>query len=570
MGRFKVFSRCRPPTAEEAASDTEACIFNSDGQQLDVRVESHRAGGGATMTRRFAMNRAFDAAATQADLYEAVGKPLVQSVLEGFNAGIMAYGQSGSGKTHTMFGPPPSSSRATRSSSASEVDALLNPLTAGVVPRMMEHFFQRLSRAEARDFELRFQVTCKFVEVYQDKLIDLLVPRERFAGSRLKSSASITKDKEGGDHLKATEVPASSPEDVLSALRVGLARREVGGTKLNPTSSRSHAVFVLHLRAVDGGKGEVRTSELILADLAGSESSASASTVKQAAEGRMINASLATLGNVIRHLASGRAAKSFLFRASKLTRLLSSMLGGNATCHVVVNHSPSMAKAAETARSLAFGASASSIAPTALKVNSERSAPLLRKMIEAASGVNAENERQIAGLSLTVSRFERIAKAALARYPPNSPGALDLLRRFPILRTLRPTRSWFEQVHHNLLHRILYHLDPPTLAAAAAVCAPWREALTLPHVWHDVLFYYRAAAATSSDAAAAPALASRRAATRARAKKIHGWRRFPAERKEYILHVLAEAADRLAKREGRRKGMAVALNVPGVLTLIRT
>ena len=433
---FRVVSRCRPATVDER-EQSSACSYDPDGQHVTVRVDRARSAAVGCVERHFAFDRAFTARATQSDIYDAVGKPLVASILAGFNAGILAYGQSGSGKSHTMFGPPPQ-----RGSGI--YDGLCDPVHAGLVPRLMEKLFATMARASAHNYQLDFQLTCKFVEIYQDKLVDLRAPAA-CSGARARG-CSLAQGAGMAIRVISTEVPVFSAEDVLGALRAGLSRREVGSTALNSTSSRSHAIFVLYLRATDGESGEIRRSELHLADLAGSESAASASSTKQAAEGRMINTSLVHLGNVIRHLASGRKAESFLFRQSKLTRILANVLGGNATCHVVVNHGPSAARATETARSLTFGMAASSIKRGPLVVNRERSAPLLRAMIEKAGDASSANKAHIRSLESTIAQFALVARAALERYPADSPGARDLLARFPIMRTLRLQKSWFAQV----------------------------------------------------------------------------------------------------------------------------
>ena len=125
----------------------------------------------------------------------------------------------------------------------------------------------------------------------------------------------------------------------------------------------------------------------------------------------------------------------------------------------------------------------------------------------------------------------------------------------------------FAQVHNNLLHRILYGLDGATLAAASAVCTPWRDALALPSVWRDILaLQHRALPAGYAPADQDVSCASTRAAL------LANWRRASKQKQEYVTLALAIASEQRRKRDARRAELGVGSTAarPGALTLIRT
>ena len=173
---------------------------------------------GVTEPINYSFDKMFDTNSLQADIYQQGVMPIVDSVLEGFNGSIMAYGQTSSGKTHTMLGP--------------DIDDEVN---RGIIPRMVEGIF---SKIESAPEDIEFTVKVSMIEIYNEKIRDLLDPK--------KINLKIHDNKEKGVYVKdMTESYVGSEDEVFSLLKIGNENRAIGATDMNSESSRSHSVFVL-------------------------------------------------------------------------------------------------------------------------------------------------------------------------------------------------------------------------------------------------------------------------------------------------------------------------------------
>eukprot|EP01052_Picozoa_sp_SAG31_P009514 SAG31_NODE_501_length_14835_cov_11.191979_1_plen_303_part_00 len=278
---------------------------------------------GTQKSIRFTFDKVFNGPdATQAQVYEYSARPSIDDVLEGYNATIFAYGQTGAGKTHTMIG--------TRSD-------------PGIIPRCIQQLF---SKIVARGKDVQFAVRASFVEVYNEVIRDLLNP----SGNNLKIHESPGVGSWIDD---VTEVPLTSEKDVFELLDIGNVNRAVAAHGMNDQSSRSHSIFMLSLssKTVDG---VIRTGMLNLCDLAGSEkikkTRASGSVLTEA---KNINKSLHALGSCINALSKDKGHVPF--RDSKLTRILQESLGGNCKTTVIIACSPASTEVAETVSACRFG-----------------------------------------------------------------------------------------------------------------------------------------------------------------------------------------------------------------------
>ena len=280
--------------------------------------------------------------ANQEHVFKAVGRPVIEHVLSGFNASVLAYGQTASGKTHTMLGDVPL---------AAHTGAL--PVGTGLIPRTLYYLFQRVGEESNPSYTIR----CSMLELYREEMSDLLVaPVDRH-------KLALREDAGRGVVVDGvTWEPVATAQEALTVLRRGATHRKVGETRVNARSSRSHCVFTCWVE----GRTEntVRTALLHMVDLAGSERQSAAETegvrLKEAAS---INKSLMTLGLVIQKLADhgGEAGSHVPYRDSKLTHLLKESLGGNARSIVVATVSSSALCVSETANTLAFAARAGKV-----------------------------------------------------------------------------------------------------------------------------------------------------------------------------------------------------------------
>ncbi|XP_040926554.1 kinesin-1 heavy chain-like isoform X2 [Betta splendens] len=280
-------------------------------------------------------DRVFQSNTTQVQFYNAVAQKIVRDVLEGYNGTIFAYGQTSSGKTHTMEGK------------------LHDPDMMGIIPRIVQDIFNYIY---SMDENLEFHIKVSYFEIYLDKIRDLL--------DVSKTNLSVHEDKNRVPYVKGcTERFVCSPDEVMDAIDEGKNNRHVAVTNMNEHSSRSHSIFLINIKQENTQTEQKLTGKLYLVDLAGSEK-----VGKTGAEGtvldeaKMINKSLSSLGNVISALAEGSAYVPY--RDSKMTRILQDSLGGNCRTTMVICCSPSSFNDAETRSTLLFGQRAKTIKNT--------------------------------------------------------------------------------------------------------------------------------------------------------------------------------------------------------------
>lgn len=215
----------------------------AEGVLMPVRV---RNSNGASHEWRF--DCAFGPAATQDDVYDAVGGPVVAKALDGYNGALLAYGQTGTGKSFTM--------------------GILDRVEsegAGVIPRALSHLFGAAQADATADYALHLQ----FLQVYLDCVFDLLPADGSSADLR---PLPVRERASKGFHVPgASEWAVGSYEQAVDAVNAGLERRVLGATKMNATSSRSHTLLFVSVRKQSRTTAEVATGRLCLVDLAGSE-----------------------------------------------------------------------------------------------------------------------------------------------------------------------------------------------------------------------------------------------------------------------------------------------------------
>jgi hypothetical protein len=273
--------------------------------------------------------------ATQEDVYDSLGEEFLDHNFEGYHTCIFAYGQTGSGKSYTMMGTPDQ---------------------PGLIPRTCEDLFERIAAAQEETPNISYNVRVSYFEVYNEHVRDLLVP---VVPNQPPYYLKIRESPTEGPYVKdLTEVPVRSLHEILRYMRIGDNNRTTASTKMNDTSSRSHAVFTIMLKQIhhdlETDETTERSSRIRLVDLAGSERAKSTeATGQRLREGSNINKSLTTLGRVIAALAdpkqhrSSRSSSSrkdtsvVPYRDSILTWLLKDSLGGNSKTAMIACIAPS-------------------------------------------------------------------------------------------------------------------------------------------------------------------------------------------------------------------------------------
>ncbi|KAF2861010.1 kinesin-domain-containing protein [Piedraia hortae CBS 480.64] len=358
--------------------------------QNSLVVQASRdAGGNARQgSKMFLFDHVFDEKATQADIWDYLSGS-VESFTSGYNVSILAYGQSGSGKSYTMGTSGP--------------DEQSNVSMAGIVPRAALALFEKLGagppkRASAMQLPKRYsaqslpsysgqscsssypkswELKASYVEIYNENPRDLLLPEDTPASQR--PQVTIRGGAKGRILLDGlSQWPINSVEDVMNALNFGSSIRQTDSTALNARSSRSHAVFSLYLTQKKGGDatvdkrfsvpvptafdGVMVESKLHFVDLAGSERMKdTGATGERAREGIAINGGLAALGKVISQLSTKQTNGFISYRDSRLTRLLQDSLGGNAITYMIACVTPAAFHLNETLNTIHYAQRARAI-----------------------------------------------------------------------------------------------------------------------------------------------------------------------------------------------------------------
>ena len=284
----------------------------------------------------FGFDRVFDENTTQAEVYESTTRGLLDSVLEGYNATVFAYGATGCGKTHTITG---------------------TAQQPGIIFLTMQELFEKISE---RSDEKHTEVSLSYLEIYNETIRDLLVPGGSKQGLMLREDANQAVSVAGLTSHHPRDV-----QEVMDMIVQGNEYRTVSPTAANATSSRSHAVLQINVAQKDrnADMNEPHTmATLSIIDLAGSErASATKNRGERLIEGANINKSLLALGSCINALCDPRKKNHVPYRNSKLTRLLKFSLGGNCKTVMIVCVSPSSSHFDETQNTLRYANRAKNI-----------------------------------------------------------------------------------------------------------------------------------------------------------------------------------------------------------------
>ncbi|XP_034541489.1 kinesin-like protein KIF21A isoform X2 [Notolabrus celidotus] len=351
----RVALRIRPQLAREKIEGCHICTYVMPGEPQVILGKD----------KSFTYDYMFDMDSQQDSIYTSCTEKLIEGCFEGYNATVFAYGQTGSGKTYTM---------------GTGFDVNISEEELGIIPRAVHHLFKGIEeRREAAQEQGRpvpeFKINAQFLELYNEEVLDLF---DSTRDMKQKSLIKIHEDATGGIYtVGVTTRTVSSAAEMMQCLKLGALSRTTASTQMNVQSSRSHAIFTIHLcqvrvcasdnqdtetdNRVSNGNSEMDEYETLTAkfhfvDLAGSERlKRTGATGDRAKEGISINCGLLALGNVISALGDRSKRSSHVpYRDSKLTRLLQDSLGGNSQTVMIACISPSDRDFMETLNTLKY------------------------------------------------------------------------------------------------------------------------------------------------------------------------------------------------------------------------
>ncbi|XP_021595030.1 kinesin-like protein KIN-14T isoform X2 [Manihot esculenta] len=318
-GNIRVFCRIRPITMAENFGRLRPAVA-ADSSTVLLKLADNKS-------KNYSFDRVFHPGSSQDEVFSEV-EPVIKSVLDGYNACIFAYGQTGTGKTFTMEG---------------------TPNAPGVVHRTFQALFK-----QAVDSNHSFLIRFSMLEIYLGNLKDLLVPQPTRATDPLSPCLSIQTDPEGRieiDNLVSIQV--NDFHQALRLYRLGCRFRSTASTNSNITSSRSHCMIRIAITCSDAPERRRETNKIWLVDLGGSERVLKTKAWgKRLDEGKAINLSLCSLGDVINALQMKR--RHIPYRNSKLTQVLKDSLGDDSKTLMLVHVSPKEQDLCETICSLNF------------------------------------------------------------------------------------------------------------------------------------------------------------------------------------------------------------------------
>ncbi|XP_068580243.1 kinesin-like protein KIF21A isoform X4 [Cebidichthys violaceus] len=351
----RVALRIRPQLAREKIEGCHICTYVMPGEPQVILGKD----------KSFTYDYMFDMDSQQDAIYSSCTEKLIEGCFEGYNATVFAYGQTGSGKTYTM-------------GTGFDVNFVEEDL--GIIPRAVHHLYRGIEqRRQAAQEQGRpapeFKINAQFLELYNEEVLDLF---DSTRDMKQKSHIKIHEDATGGIYtVGVTTRTVSSEAEMMQCLKLGALSRTTASTQMNVQSSRSHAIFTIHLcqvrvcasdnqegesdNRVSNGNSEMDEYETLTAkfhfvDLAGSERlKRTGATGDRAKEGISINCGLLALGNVISALGDRSKRSSHVpYRDSKLTRLLQDSLGGNSQTVMIACISPSDRDFMETLNTLKY------------------------------------------------------------------------------------------------------------------------------------------------------------------------------------------------------------------------
>ncbi|XP_073985054.1 kinesin-like protein KIF12 isoform X2 [Rhodnius prolixus] len=411
---INVVVRVRPLNPREMKyNDGSVVEFPGNGQILLTGLNDV-PGLKGTKTKQFSYNVVFEPGATQEDVLQYSGiTRLIEMAVDGFSATAFCYGQTGSGKTHTLTGPP-------SLFNGKKVD--INSEDHGLIFRAFLYLFKVLQDKSNVNFILK----ASFLEIYNEKVIDLLNP-----GSARKPLAVRWSKKSGRFFVENLfTVDCEELDDLLAVLEEGMRNRAVGSHTMNEHSSRSHTILTVYITSeqqMENGVFITKQGKINFVDLAGSEMTKKThSEGKTLEEANNINKSLMVLGYCIASLSDSKKKHGHIpYRDSKLTKLLADSLAGNGVTLMIACVSPARSNVTETVNTLRYASRAKKIRNKPIVVMDPREALIISLKREVAA-LQSENDHLRTALRLSADAIANDPSITANRLRLSTPPNIDL------------------------------------------------------------------------------------------------------------------------------------------------
>lgn len=361
---IQVVIRCRPLSKKEIENGNEKVVKMVEREDKGEVIVGRE--GDEEPPKIFTFDKVFDEKVEQEYLFDHTARAIVGNVFEGYNGTIFAYGQTGTGKTHTMEGElSPKSMR-------------------GVMSRCFETVFKCIDEVK----DAQFLVRASYLEIYKENIRDLL-------SSNPKNKLIMHEKPDTGVYVKdLSSFICKGFEEMQAVQDTGRKNKSMGATAMNDRSSRSHSVFTLTLECSEvgpDGKDHIRVGKLNMVDLAGSErQSKTNATGTRLEEAIKINLSLTCLCQVISALTDSKSTY-VPYRDSQLTRLLQDSLGGNTKTVMISNIGPADYNIEETINTLRWASRAKNI-KNKPRINEDPKDAMLREFQDEIRKLRAQLE----------------------------------------------------------------------------------------------------------------------------------------------------------------------------------
>eukprot|EP00928_Gymnodinium_smaydae_P015833 TRINITY_DN1588_c0_g1_i1.p1 TRINITY_DN1588_c0_g1~~TRINITY_DN1588_c0_g1_i1.p1 ORF type:complete len:1032 (-),score=193.10 TRINITY_DN1588_c0_g1_i1:94-2871(-) len=230
MENVRVAVRARPLKEAEIKVGEKEVWSVGEGQLIDLEGRG----------RSFNYDEVFGAQATNSDVYSGFCQRVVVRALQGYNGTIFAYGQTSSGKTHSLLGS--------------------GDMDPGMIPRSIHEIFCWVEKHRSCEWIVK----ASYLEIYNENLLDLLLPVQEKSPPKLR----IIEDRQSGVQVQGlTEHRVASERECMQLIASGEYRRSYGATAMNNHSSRSHTLFRMHIESkgavAEGSLGSGDTSALM-------------------------------------------------------------------------------------------------------------------------------------------------------------------------------------------------------------------------------------------------------------------------------------------------------------------